>query len=99
MVASDGHTYERHAIEGALLPGACCLCLDKFARKSPISCCLVSSSLPPTPPRPAAWLTTRGTSPLTGEPLADTRLLPNHTLVAAMRAVLGDHVCAGRKHE
>lgn len=32
-----------------------------------------------------------------GEPLEDTRLVPNHTLVAAIRAVVGDHACAARR--
>lgn len=61
VVAADGFSYERHAIE--------------------------------------AWLASKGTSPMTGEPLADQRLVPNHTLVAAIRAVVGDHACAGRRME
>lgn len=44
-----------------------------------------------------AWLAANGTSPMTGAPLEDTRLLPNHTLAAALRAALGEDACAGRK--
>ena len=51
VVAADGVTYERGAIE--------------------------------------AWLSARGTSPLTNESLEDRLLIPNHTLLAAMQAVLG----------
>lgn len=53
VVASDGYTYERDAIEG--------------------------------------WLSTKDTSPLTNLPLADKVVVPNLTLMAAMRVVLGEH--------
>lgn len=46
-----------------------------------------------------AWLATNGTSPMTGASLTDTRLLPNHTLAAALRAALGEHACTGRKQQ
>ncbi|PSC68092.1 Alkaline alginate lyas 1-4 polyglucuronic acid lysase polysaccharide lyase family 14 vAL-1 [Micractinium conductrix] len=59
VVAADGHTYERYAIE--------------------------------------AWLASSGTSPMTGAPLADARLLPNHTLVAAMRSIVGEHASSAQK--
>lgn len=50
VVAADGHTYERHAIQ--------------------------------------TWLSNNSTSPMTGEELGDTRLLPNHALRAAISAVI-----------
>lgn len=52
VVAADGYSYERSAIE--------------------------------------AWLSNKDTSPLTNLPLTDKVLVPNLTLMAAMRVVLGD---------
>ncbi|GAB4821371.1 hypothetical protein N2152v2_008417 [Parachlorella kessleri] len=52
VVAADGYSYERHAIE--------------------------------------AWLSTRDTSPMTNDMLEDKVLIPNLTLVEAMRVIYGD---------
>lgn len=46
-----------------------------------------------------SWLTKNRTSPMTGEQLADAHLVPNHTLMAAMRQVLGDGACSLRRQQ
>jgi U-box domain len=39
----------------------------------------------------AQWLQAHGTSPVTGQPLATTELLPNHALRQMIQAAAGGH--------